>query len=211
MAAPGRRRAGGGRTGRSLHGATAGRASPWRPVASGARPVSGSATGDAVDAVPVQDDAGPASSLAKVDFEPSPRLKRMTAPALPRSDHIGISGCSRSEARGFRPWPAAPGTAGLERRRCQARARSGPAAAPSPAISSRRSSGKICALPWPMRTIFRGYVQLRGLSAGRLRNGHFFAANGSPCYKPAARGIAAGHDAFSGRGGTGRRAGFRFQ
>ena len=45
------------------------------------------------------------------------------------------------------------------------------------------------------------------------QKGPFFCCGGvGSCYKPAARGIAAGYGCFSrGRGGTGRRAGFRFQ
>ena len=48
---------------------------------------------------------------------------------------------------------------------------------------------------------------------GAGQKGPFFCCGGvGPCYKPAARGIAAGYGCFSrGRGGTGRRAGFRFQ
>src|SRR3954453_22439799 len=52
---------------------------------------------------------------------------------------------------------------------------------------------------------WRGYVR------GAFGRPFFCCEPVCSCYKPAARGIAAGLDAISGRGGTGRRAGFRFQ
>ena len=75
-----------------------------------------------------------------------------------------------------------------------------------PSVAAKMRSAMADADHFPLdMSSCRGYVRAAG------KRPFFCCEPIGPCYKPAARGIAAGHDAISGRGGTGRRAGFRFQ
>ena len=82
---------------------------------------------------------------------------------------------------------------------------------PIRSIARVGSTGK-CDLPSQMRIIFRSPCPVPvGTSVAASSRPFFCCDRACACYKPAARGVAAGHDAIGGRGGTGRRAGFRFQ
>ena len=177
------------------------------PAASGGRPVSGSAAG--TPSIPRQlRTAGTGSSLPKAISRVSPRLKRSSGPC---SDQIGVAGASGRRARlsalacsasAGRAW-AAPGRRPYRGER--GRAQSGHQLA-----SIQREFG---ACHRTDADHFLVYLSSCDALPRCCQKGPFFCCGGvGSCYKPAARGIAAGYGCFSrGRGGTGRRAGFRFQ
>ena len=206
-AAPGRRRAGRGRTGRSRRGAGAVAGLPCRrPRAEAGRQRFGRR--DAIDPTPIED-GGHREFVAEGDIEGLAALEAKFGP-LQRPDRRGrgvrrgARGCSAlaCSASAGRAW-ARPAAGHIGAR----------AAAPNPAISSRRSSGNLGLAIGPMRTIFCCICPSCDALPRCCQKGPFFCCGGvGSCYKPAARGIAAGYGCFSrGRGGTGRRAGFRFQ
>src|SRR3979490_3332854 len=69
-------------------------------------------------------------------------------------------------------------------------------AAPNPAKSSRRSSRRMRSAIGRCGPLFAGYVQLTQVGPGGCEMAFFCCEQVGPCYKPAARGIAAGHDAI---------------
>ena len=209
MAAPGRRRAGRGRTGRSRRGAAAVAGSAW-PPGSKRRRRQRFGRRDAVDSAPIEDARWHRKLVAERDLDGVAALEP-EVPAL---------AATRSAWREFRARSARLSALRLQRQRgatlgeARPQARSGPARPrPSPAISSRRSSGNLGLAIGPMRTIFCCVCPSCDALPRCCQKGPFFCCGGvGSCYKPAARGIAAGYGCFSrGRGGTGRRAGFRFQ
>ena len=178
------------------------------PAASGGRARQRFGRRHAIDPAPVED-GGHRQFVAEGDVDGLAALEaEFAALAATRPAWPGRSGGGRC----CRLWPAAPARTGLGRAAAagQTGAR---AAAPNPAISSRRSSGNLGLAIGPMRTIF--WLDLSSCDAlpRCCQKGPFFCCEGGgSCYKPAARGIAAGYGCYSrGRGGTGRRAGFRFQ
>ena len=163
---------------------------------------------DAIDPAPIED-CRHRKFVAEGDFEDLTALEPKfgplpaTRPAWPgrsgRRATLSALACSASADRAWaRP---ATGHIGVS------------AAAPNPAISSRRSSGNLGLAIGPTRTIFCCVCPSCDALPRCCQKGPFFCCGGvGSCYKPAARGIAAGYGCFSrGRGGTGRRAGFRFQ
>ena len=153
--------------------------------------------------------AGPGSSFPSAICSWSPRLKRTGPgpPAATRPAYPALPDAARCPARASSVSDGRASAAAI--RGSAGRA----AAAPSPARSVASVQVGQCGLPCADADHFPLDMSSRcELSSERLCDWPFFCCGrGGPCYKPAARGIAAGHDAISGRGGTGRRAGFRFQ
>ena len=164
---------------------------------------------DAIDPAPIEDGEAAGKLVAEGDIDDVAALEPKFGPSQ-RPDRRGRAFRAEGKAVGFglqRQRGAALGEPGRRPDRAQARPR------PSPAISSRRSSGNLGLAIGPMRTIFCCICPSCDALPRCCQKGPFFCCGGvGSCYKPAARGIAAGYGCFSrGRGGTGRRAGFRFQ